>query len=250
VETPRSVPWVIHTEGESLKKLLIWSFPALLTLSVSSTFAQNSDLYFNGKSQGSSYCYGGYGCVDTGFLDGSINGTNVGPQDAGGPGMICDDYQKNLSTGQQWTASGIDVANLNASNIGADTLFGKNIGMQGYAEIAYLVNQVFTGTNLTGSLQSDYSQALWYLSGTLNWNDLNVAAKALVVLAELYVGKNGDSLSQYSNLWLYSDAGTEMWGRVAVAPEGGTGLGYLFLAGISCFGSMFVRFARRAVVRK
>jgi hypothetical protein len=232
-----------------LNRLSSLIFLALLALLVSSAFAQNSNLSFNGKSQGNTYCNGGYGCVDSGYLDGSINGVNVGPHDGGGPGMVCDDYQKNLSNGQQWSANGIDVSSLNAGNVGADTLFGKSIGLQGYAELAYLVNQMFSLT-LTGAQQSAYSQALWYLSGTLSWKDLNLAAKALVVLSELYVGKNGDSLSQYSNLWLYaSNASGEMWGQVRV-PEGGTALGYLFLAGIACFGSIFTELKRKVGVRK
>jgi hypothetical protein len=249
VKTPRSVPRVIHTEGESLKKLLICSSLALLTLSVSSAFAQNSNLYFNGKSQGSSYCYGADGCVDTGFLDGSINGVQVGPHDAGGPGMVCDDYQKNLSNGEQWTANGINVSSLNAGDIGADTLFGTSIGLKGYAELAFLVNELFTGS-WTNKQESAFSQALWYLSGTLSSADLNATAKALVKAAELYVKINGDSLSGYSNLWLYaSNTGGEMWGKVNV-PEGGTVFGYVMLAGIVCFGSMFMRFRSKIALQK
>ncbi|HEX8817737.1 MAG TPA: hypothetical protein VF753_19765 [Terriglobales bacterium] len=215
----------------------------------SSALAQNSNLSFNGSSQGKSYCGGEYGCVDTGFLDGTINGVGVGPQNSGDPGMICDDYQKNLNNGQKWSANGIDVASLNAGNISGDTLFGKNIGLQGYAALAYLVNQMFT-SSLTGSQQLAYSQALWYISGGLNWNQLNLAAKALVLLAELYVDKNGDSLSQYSNLWLYASksGGGEMWGRVSV-PEGGTVAGYLLLTMASCMAAMLLRNRSRAAHR-
>jgi hypothetical protein len=212
----------------------------------SSALAQNSNFSFNGTSQGSTYCGGQYGCVDTGFLDGSVNGVNVGPQSPGNPGMICDDYQKNLNVGQHWSASGIDVASLNSGNIGGDTLFGKNIGLQGYAAMAYLVNQMFS-SNLNGSQQLAFSQALWYISGGLNWNQLNVTARALVLLATLYVDTNGDSLSQYSNLWLYASksGGGEMWSRVSV-PEGGTVAGYLLLVMTSCIAAMFVRRRSRA----
>jgi hypothetical protein len=246
-KSPCHFPPATQTRGEKLNKLLLaTSFTALLLL-VSSAVAQNSNLYFNGSSQGSSYCNGGYGCVDTGFLDGSIDGVTVGPHDAGGPGMICDDYQKNLNNGQQWSANGVDVASLNAGNLAADTLFGKSIGLQGYAELAYLVNQMFA-LNLTGSQQSAYSQALWYLSGTLGWSDLNVSARALVALAELYVGINGDSLSRYSNLWLYAGLGSEMWGEVKV-PEGGPKLGYLLLAGAACFAAMVSRVQSKASQR-
>ena len=52
------------------------------------------------------------------------------------------------------------------------------------------------------------------------------------------------NLSSFGNLWLYVptplSGSQEMWGNVAVA-EGGTAFLYLLLAGLSCFGAMFLR---------
>src|SRR5581483_7890487 len=125
--------------------------------------AQNTNMYADGGYQGNVWCGGPEGCVATGFYDGSINGVGVGPSRPGGPGMVCDDYFDDTNPGEHWTADGINVAALNSVNIGAQTLFGSLIGMTGYAELAYLVNQMFT-TNPNSALQASYSEALWYLT--------------------------------------------------------------------------------------
>lgn len=212
----------------------------LITLFVSSAVGQSPNLYFNGKTQGNKYCGGPDGCVATGFFDGSINGVDVGPGQPGGPGMISDDYNAQLQKGENWAATGIQVSSLNAGNVGADTLFGSKIGIKGYAELAYLVNLMFT-TNLSGSQLSAYSQALWYITGGLSWSELNSAARSLVNAAVAYAKKDGYSLAQYADLWLYvpNAKGAEVWGLVD-APEGGTAFLYLVLSGVSCLAAVFL----------
>lgn len=229
-----------------MKKVPLLTGAAVLALLVSSAIAQNSKLYFNGNSQGNKYCVGPYGCVATGFYDGSIDGVAVGPGKPGGPGMICDDFRDQIQKGENWTANGVQVSTLNSGNIAADTLFGSAIGLTGYAKLAYLVNQMFT-TSLTGAQLSAYSQALWYITGGLTWSQINAAAKTLVTFAANYVKTNGNSLSHYANLWLYMPnpkGAQEMWGLVSV-PEGGAALMYLLLTGVSCVGAMFFRRAGR-----
>jgi hypothetical protein len=215
-----------------------------------SAFGQNTNMYFNGGTQGDVYCGGSEGCVYTGYYDGSINGVNVGPSQPGGPGMICDDYQDNISSGEQWTANGIQASTLNASNIG-QTLFGAGVagvsGIQIYTELAYLVNQMFTTTPTTAQL-SAYSQALWYITGGVTLAQIGGTTGQAYqdYLAALSFFKNGGSLSQFANLWLYTpnprgpNEAQEMWGLVAV-PEGGAALMYLLLAGASCFGAILLR---------
>jgi hypothetical protein len=206
-------------------------------------FAQNATINFNGNSQGTAWCGGSAGCTATGFYGGSINNLAVGPSQAGGPGFVSDDYMK-MSKGSTWTANGINVAQLNSGNIQGQSLFGSSVGMNGYAEMAFLVNQMF-GSSPNAGTQSAYSQALWYITsnGKLSYSSLSLSAKVLVLAAAAYVQSHGSSLSQYANLWLYAPTGSgagEVWGRVAVA-EGGAALMYLLLAAMACFGAIFFR---------
>lgn len=219
-------------------------------------FAQNTNMYFNGGFQGNVWCGGPEGCAGTGFYDGSINNVNVGPSQPGGPGYICDDYWDNVTSGEKWTASGVNVATLNSSNIG-QTLFGAGMSTSAalslYAELAYIVNQMFTTPNLSSAAQASYSEALWYLSSLtlpaakqLSWASLDSMAQGFVTTA---LSHAGDSLSKYANLWLYTPnpkgpgQAQEMWGLVAVA-EGGAAALYLLFAMFSCFGAMFFRSRR------
>ena len=201
-------------------------------------FGQNSNLSFNGGYQGDVWCGGSEGCVATGLYDGTINGQQVGPGGAGGLGMICDDYNHNIYSGESWTANGIDVANLNASNIGS-TQFGKTIGLTGYTELAYVVNLMFT-TNPSSAQQSVYSQVIWALTGGVSASQLSSGALTLYnwVIANC---KTLPSLSTYLNLMLYTptnqgaDGPQEMWGQNMQVPEGGAALLYMLLAGVACF---------------
>jgi hypothetical protein len=217
---------------------------------------QNSSLSFNGGYQGDVWCGGSEGCVATGFYDGVINGQQVGPGGAGGLGMICDDYNRNIYPGESWSANGIDAANLNSGNINL-TEFGKQLGNQAiqvYTEMAYLVNQAFT-TNPNSTQQSNISQAIWYLTGGVTWSQLSSGAQSLVTCA-MTLWQNGSiSLSQFANLMLYTPTGNgslgagppqEMWGQALGVAEGGAALIYLLLAGVACFGAMFYSRSQRA----
>jgi len=203
---------------------------------------QNSTLTFNGGYQGAVWCSGSEGCVATGFYDGTINGVQVGPGAPGGPGMICDDYKDNIQTGETWTANGVNVSTLTSGNIGS-TLFGSNIGVAGYQELAWVVNQMFT-TNPSANQQSVFSQVLWAITGGVQFAQLSSAAQSLYTWLINNVGSL-PSLSTYTNLMLYTpnpqgpNEAQEMWGELMQAPEGGTALIYLLLAGVACFGTIF-----------
>jgi len=242
-----------------MKKILL-SMSAVFLLSVSSAFAQvgNVPMYFNGGWQGDVWSGGPEGSVATGFYDGSINNVNVGPGQSS-PGMICDDYYDNITSGEHWTATGYQVSALNAGNIG-NTLFGGAAGwetvfgisgLQGYAALAYLANDMFTKGVGNAGLQSSISQALWYLTSAaigkgFDLSKLDSQAQGLVTAA---LAASNLSLSTYAGLWLYTqpfdpNGPQEMWGQIPV-PEGGAPLTYLLLAGISCFGAMFFRSQRQ-----
>ncbi|MGC1374540.1 MAG: hypothetical protein WA824_20560 [Candidatus Sulfotelmatobacter sp.] len=224
----------------------------LLLVPLPSAFAQdgNTSMYFNGGYQGNNWSGGPEGDVATGFYDGSINGVNVGPGQSS-PGFICDDYYDSITTGEHWTATGYQISSLNASNIGADTLFGNanwsNVvsgwnGVQGYQALAYLANDMFKNGSGNSALQSSVSQALWYLTSLaigrgFGLSSLDSTAQSLVAYVENI--NNDPSLSSYAGLFLYTqpfnpNGPQEMWGMVAV-PEGGSALAYLLIAGICCF---------------
>ena len=217
---------------------------AALLLFAPFVLGQDTNMSFNGGYQGSNWTYGGE-TVGTGFYDGSINSVQVGPGQSS-PGMICDDFRDNVYAGETWTATAMSAGSLTSSNLG-QTLFGSSIGLAGYQEVAYLVYQMFT-TNPNAATQAAYSEAIWALTGS----GVSVSAlKAQGGLAwALYQAVTSGSQkltqSQLAGLWIYTPTvpggknAQEMWGMVPV-PEGGAALGYVFLAGIACFGAMVLR---------
>ncbi len=239
-----------------MKRILLLAVGVAFVFSVSSAFAQvgNTPMYFNGNYQGDNWYGGPEGGVGTGFYDGSINNVNVGPGQSS-PGMICDDYYDNITSGEHWTATGYQVSAFNSTNID-NTLFGAAMGwetvfhisgLQGYSALAFLANDMFTSAVGNSALQSSISQALWYITSEaigkgFPLGDLDSTAQGLVAAA---LAACNDPLSMYSNLYLYTqpfdpNGPQEMFGEVVVAaPEGGAALMYLLLGGITCFGAMF-----------
>jgi len=202
---------------------------------------------FNGDYSAVS-CIGPDGCVGAGLYGGTINGVNVGPGQAI-PGMICDDYADNITNGETWTASAVDVANLNSSNIGSLTLFGNKIGVAGYTEVAFLVNMMFT-QNLTPSQQAAISEAIWFITGGTSTlkpgTTLDAAAQAYVNAAMAAYAAGKISLSQFANLYLFTPTpqgpgeAQEMWSLVSV-PEGGSAWLYLLFTSLACGAAIVLR---------
>jgi hypothetical protein len=161
--------------------------------------------------------------------------------------MICDDFRDNVYSGEKWTANAMNAASLNSSNIG-QTLFGSSIGVVGYQEVAYLVYQMFT-TNPNAATQAAYSEAIWALTGS-GVDPSKLTGLALTLYNNVKGGTETLTASQLASLWIYTPnprgpgEAQEMWGMVAV-PEGGAALAYLFLAGLCCFGAMFLRSRRQ-----
>jgi hypothetical protein len=98
-----------------------------------------------------------------------------------------------------------------------------------------------------GVTQAAYSEAIWALTGGVA---LDPTTTAYGLYQNAKSGTETPSQSQLASLWIYTPnpqtgigngEAQEMWGFVPV-PEGGTTLGYVFLAGILCFGAMFLRF--------
>jgi hypothetical protein len=226
-----------------MNKLILLSVAASLFF-VPLVLGQNTNMSFNGGYQGSNWTYGNE-TVGTGFYDGSISGVQVGPGQSS-PGMICDDFRDNVYSGEKWTATAINASSLNSSNIG-QTLFGSSIGLVGYQEVAYLVYQMFT-TNPNSATQAAYSEAIWALTGS-GVDPSKLTGLALTLYNGVKSGTETLTASQLASLWIYTPnqkgpgEAQEMWGMIPV-PEGGAALGYLFLAGLCCFGAMFMRSRR------
>jgi hypothetical protein len=227
-----------------MKKFTLLAFTAIVFL-VPSVLGQTVNMSFNGGYQGSNWTYGSE-TVGTGFYDGTINGVGVGPGQPGGPGMICDDFRDNTYSGQTWAATAINASSLNSSNIG-QTLFGLTIGVTGYQEVAYLVYQMFT-SNPNASTQAAYSEAIWALTGS-GVDPSKLTGLALTFYNNVKAGGETLTSTQLASLLIYTPSPRgpnepqEMWGMVAV-PEGGATLGYLLLAGLCCFGAIFLRSRR------
>jgi hypothetical protein len=200
------------------------------------------------------------GSFGAGIYSANINGA------PSASGIICDDYKDEVTSGETWTANAIQASALNAGNIG-NTLFGNNnsnlgttgIGLPGYAEVATLVSMMFgnisTYGSITGVTQSELSSAIWFITANpAGISGLDTTAQALVAAVQAAFGGNTHKAQAYlatlTNLWILTPTPQgkgepqEMW-TVSV-PEGGAAFLYLLLAGVSCFGAMFVSSRRQA----
>src|SRR5581483_4440914 len=190
------------------------------------------------------------GTYGAGIYSANINGS------PSASGIICDDFNDEITSGEKWTANAYQASSLNSSNIG-QTMFGNTIGLTGYAELGTLVSMMFgnisTYGSITGITQAEQSSAIWDigLGGTLK--GLDAKATSLVAAVEAAFGANTSKAQAYlatlTNLWILTPTPLgpgepqEMW-TVSV-PEGGAALMYLLLAGASCFGAMFLQMRRQ-----
>jgi hypothetical protein len=172
------------------------------------------------------------------------------------PGIICDDFNDEVYVPETWTATAYQVSTLGTTTPISDVLFGgsytshgyTNVGIAGYAELAYLVNQMVSTTNT--ATQGDLSEAIWSITDPgLSGVDTN--AQNFVSAAQTYASSTHDSMSQYSNLWVYTPSpntgepgeAQEMWGSV---PEGGAAALYLLLAAACFFAAVLFRSSRHS----
>ena len=223
--------------------LLCFGLPAFAQDEVSVTFTGGYTTTWGNNS-------GDYGA---GIYSANINGS------PSASGMICDDFNDEITNGETWNADAYQASSLNSSNID-ETLFGSKIALDGYAEIATLVSMMFGNVSsyggITGITQAELSSAIWDIGvgGTLQ--GLDATATALVAAVEAAFGTNTSKAQAYlatlSNLWILTPTPEgpgepqEMWISV---PEGGAALLYLLLAGFTCFGAIF-RNARRQALKR
>src|ERR1039458_3979842 len=173
------------------------------------------------------------------------------------PGIICDDFNDEIVSGETWSATAIRASTL-SSNL-ESTFFGGAIGLNGYAEVATLVSALFNDTQSLYGLsvtQAELSSAIWDITSGGTLFGLDPTAQELVGDLTANINTEVTALAGDTNLWLLvpnprsgytgNAAGREpqeMWTNVQGAgftalisnvPEGGNALIYLLLAGATC----------------
>jgi hypothetical protein len=250
------------------QRLVVLAGAALLYFGIPA-FGEDVTIDFTGVVNSNVQVLGAY----AGYYSGTVNGVSSQP------GFICDDYNNEIFLpSESWQATATTFSSLVTAGgqptaALSTTLFGNNIGLPGYAAIAYLSNLMST-TPASG--QGDIAAAIWYI-GSLNSSDpvplssLDATAQGYVTLLlgsstqkGLYDGTDGPSKTptaaaiaelQGSNLWIYTPTGQditpvgdpfpqEFIGNVS---EGGGPFAYLLLASMACFGA--IRFKSRSEVR-
>jgi hypothetical protein len=179
---------------------------------------------------------GDYGA---GIYTATINGV------ASSSGIICDDFNDDITAGETWNAKSYQVSTLVSSGNLGNTLFGNTIGVTGYAEVATLVSMMFGGGSsygsITGITQAELSSAIWDITTPGGITGLDSKALALVSAVKAAFSGNTAAATAYlaslTNLWILTPTPLgpgepqEMWTEAA---EGGTALMYLLLATLFC----------------
>jgi hypothetical protein len=199
------------------------------------------------------------GDFGAGVYTATVNGSSS-------PGIICDDFKDDVTSGEKWNAKAYEASSLASINPATgqpyvdSTLFGKTVGLTGYAEVAVLVSMMFGNTpnsygGITGITQSELASAIWDITTPGGISGLDLKAKLLVAAVELTFNGNTSLATKYlatlTNLWILtpdpltgvgSGEPQEMWTEGLSMAEGGTTLMFLLLAGVTCFGAMFLKY--------
>lgn len=191
----------------------------------------------------------GFTVYEAGIYGASITGQ------PGATGMICDDFRDDTTSGETWTAKAYNVSTLVSSGNLSNTLFGKTIGVTGYAEVATLVSLMFGGGTTYGTVknitQSQLASAIWDITTPGGLSGLSANALALVNAVTAAFKNNTSAATSYlaslKNLWILTPANLgpgepqEMWTENLSMPEGGAALMYLLLATLFCGWMFFLR---------
>ncbi len=224
-------------------------------------FGQEVNITFTGGYSSSTYLNIFGENVATGLYTANVNGQSTY--------IVCDDLYDNVSNNQNWNATAITLANS-----ATGTLFGSTIGVQGYVDMAYLANYMYTNQgSMTGTQFTGISLALWNITsggltgslisgGSSTWDSTTFAKtltsaqlSALNWAMNLIISANPQLSQLNGTLYIYTPVGSwyqgqpqEMFGWIPgqQVPEGGSAALYLLLAGVSCFGAIFLRQRRQA----
>jgi hypothetical protein len=192
--------------------------------------------------------------------------------------VVCDDFKDESYVGSTWNANIVSLSSLSATNI--PTAWGNALGVSQstlnlYDEAAWLTVQVL-GQAPGSQGQINYSYAVWAVfdpSGVASYLDNNGSPSAAnIALCNAIFGSGncatdkvtggflGSALAntyyagEFSNVFIISPlvAGTKTvcdaesgncpaQEFIEVVPEGGAAAAYLFLAGVCCFGAIFMK---------
>jgi PEP-CTERM motif len=153
------------------------------------------------------------GDFGAGIYTATING-------AASPGIICDDFNDEITAGETWNAKAYQASSLASGNIGS-TLFGSTIGLTGYAEVGTLVNMMFGNIpdaygGITGITQSEIASAIWDITTPGGISGLDIKADSLVTALDLTFDGNIPLATTYL------DTLTDLW---ILTPDPLTGVG-------------------------
>jgi hypothetical protein len=192
----------------------------------------------------------------------TVNGTPNTP-------IVCNDFKDDSFLNTSWTANIQSFSSLSSSL--TNTAWGGGATLTLYEEAAWLTLTLVQQPSGSTS-QVNYSFAVWAVfdpSGVIAWlagygdkatcNAIFGAGndcKSTTVTGGLLGSAQGNSysLSQFSNVLIITPT---VGGQTCTAgfcpeqeffqvvPEGGAAIGYLLLAGLCCFGGMFLRSRRQ-----
>ena len=194
-----------------------------------------------------------------------VNGNNyagiyIGPYDiqVGGPtgqtsGMICDDFNDDINIGSTWKANPVSVSSGTLMN----TMFGSaGASLTMYEEAAALSYAIlFSNQGATANALMQYAVWAIFSPGAVqSWLQANDGANYLAdwntIHADIAGAGGSQSLLSEFVVWTPQNCKSGKCGAQEMfqfVPEGGSALMYLLLAGIFCFGAMWIRSRGAAV---
>jgi hypothetical protein len=196
--------------------------------------------------------------------------------------VTCDDFKDNSWVGSTWNANITSFSSLSATNL--PTAWGNALGVSAstfnlYEEAAWLTLQLVQQTPGSQN-QINYSYAVWAVfdpTGVANFLDngghpssTNIALCNAIfgsgncgshnITGGLLGGAQGTAFynGEFSNVFVISplvgnsltvcnaeSGNCPAQEFLEVVPEGGAALAYLLMAGLCCFGAMYVKSRRR-----
>ena len=185
-----------------MKKICSVTLTLLFGLMLAATAASatpTDHLYFNGAEGGS---LGGVQTYPYGF---KINGT-------GDYQLICDTFTREISPGDNWDAYVLNMANLNAGNVG-NLFFGSvNGGGNGAVQYYMAAGLLFEDARNHPSNAPYDNWAIWYLmdqtdtTASSNWASLSSGDKSTIQgdAAAAITAAASDTPSQFSHIVIYT----------------------------------------------
>jgi len=194
-----------------------------------------------GQTQGDYYIYPYY-------IEVSSPGVNyVAP-------MVCDDFSDEIGMGSTWEANAYTINDLSSllfasGPAGGGAYAGGLITgtYNAYADAITLAAALMgVGSAPAGYTNGEIQMAIWYIfNPTGVAGNLNGVTMAQIQALIAWAASNQLTLAQLLNWTIWTPgncvAGSCPGQEFFQYPEGGTALGYLLLAGVSCFGAMFFK---------